>query len=600
MKNLQILWRLLGYSARYWRRFVFLLVVALFGVVIEVAKPLPLKIIIDSVLASQPIPAMLAQFFGRDAILLNKEELLIWSIALAILLAVGSALVSLFVASLTINLAQRLVYDFSLDLFAKLQQLSLAYYGRNKIGDLLQRINSDVFVVYFIVAQIALPVITSVVSLGGMFYVMTRLDTTLALIAASVIPLLAVSLIIFSKPMAETTTRQYQKQGELTAFIQQSLAAIKVVQGFARERFMQNKMAERAGEFGNAYRLANQVSTGYNQVSSIITALAAAVLLSFGARKVLSNHISIGDLFIFLGYLGSLYGLVNSLTLAVGTSVMLAARARRVFEILDSDEVVEEKSDARMLQNPRGEIAFENVTFGYKNETGAPRKILQDISFRVMPGQITALVGVTGAGKTTLVSLLSRFYDPWSGRILIDNVDIRNIRLHSLRENVSLVLQEPFLFPVSIADNIAFGHPDATLEEVVEVAKTAQAHDFIMDLPEGYDTIISESGSSLSGGEKQRIAIARAVLKNAPILVLDEPTSALDAHTEAKIFKALTNLMEGKTTFIISHRLSTIQRADQIITLENGQIVECGTHESLLSEGNVYANLYKHQHIAAM
>ncbi|MDQ3710871.1 MAG: ABC transporter transmembrane domain-containing protein, partial [Acidobacteriota bacterium] len=289
---MQILWRLLGYSARYWRRFAFLLVVALFGVVIEVAKPLPLKIIIDSVLASQPIPAMLSRFLGRGVILLNKEELLVWSVALAILLAVGSALVSLFVASLTINLAQRLVYDFSLDLFAKLQQLSLAYHGRNKIGDLLQRVNGDVFVVYFIVAQIALPVITSVVCLGGMFYVMTRLDTTLALIAASVIPLLAVSLIIFSKPMAATTRRQYEKQGELTAFMQQSLAAVKVVQGFARERFMQNKMAERAGEFGNAYKLANQVSTGYNQFSSIITALAAAVLLGFGARKVLSSQIS--------------------------------------------------------------------------------------------------------------------------------------------------------------------------------------------------------------------------------------------------------------------------------------------------------------------
>ncbi len=600
MKDLRILWRLFLYSSRYWKRFSVLLFMALFGVVIEVARPLPLKIIIDSVLASQPIPAMLSRFLGLSANLLNKEELLIWSIALAILLAVGSALVSFFVASLTINLAQGLVYDFSLDLFAKLQQLSLAYHGRNKIGDLLQRINSDVFVVYLIVAQIALPVITSVVCLGGMFYVMTRLDTTLALIAASVIPLLAVSLIIFSKPMAETSTRQHQKQGELTAFMQQSLAAIKVVQGFARERFMQNKMAERAGEFGNAYKLANQISTGYNQISSIITALAAAVLLGLGARKVLSSQISIGDLFIFLGYLGSLYGIVNSLMVAVGASVMLAARARRVFEILDSDEVVEEKSDARPLQNPRGEIAFENVTFGYKTETGAPREILHNISFRVLPGQITAIVGATGAGKTTLVSLLSRFYEPWSGRILIDNVDIRNIRLHSLRENVSLVLQEPFLFPVSIADNIAFGHPEATLEEVVEVAKTAQAHDFITNLPEGYDTVISESGSSLSGGEKQRIAIARALLKNAPILVLDEPTSALDAHTEAKIFKALTNLMAGRTTFIISHRLSTIQRANQIITLENGQIVERGTHESLLLEDKVYANLYRNQHIAVM
>jgi ABC-type multidrug transport system fused ATPase/permease subunit len=292
--------------------------------------------------------------------------------------------------------------------------------------------------------------------------------------------------------------------------------------------------------------------------------------------------------------------LVNSLTLAVGTSVILGARGRRVFEILDSNEMIEEKQDAVRLENPRGEIAFENVTFGYKNETGENRTILQNISFGILPGQIVALVGETGAGKTSLVSLLSRFYDPWSGRILIDGVDIRNIQLHSLRENVALVLQEAFLFPVSIAENIAFGRPDATREEIIEVAVSAQAHEFISRLPDGYDTIVNESGSSLSGGEKQRISIARALLKNAPVLILDEPTSALDAHTEAKIFKGLSNLMAGRTTVIISHRLSTIKRADQIITLKDGQIVEQGTHETLLTADNVYAELYKHQHIAVM
>lgn len=600
MKDLQILWRLLRYSARYWKRFLVILSVALFGVGIEVAKPLPLKIVLDNVLANKPLPVFLAQFFENNAVSLSQEQLLAWSIALAILLAIGSGLVSMFVMSVTIGLAQRLVYDFSLDIFNKLQQLSLTYHGRNKVGDLLQRINADVYVVYFVVAQIALPVIISLVSIGAMFYVMVQLNATLALIAAAVVPLLAASLIVFSKPMDATTERQYQTQGELMAFMQQGLTAIKIVQGFARERFMQRKLAERAAEFGNAYKVANQVSTGYSQVSALIIALATAALLGYGAQKVLSGKLSVGDLFVFLSYLSSLYGLVNSLTIALGTSVMLGARGRRVFEILDSNEVVEEKPNARPLVKTCGEVVFENIDFGYKNETGEARPILQDVSFRVLPGQITALVGATGAGKTTLVSLLSRFYDPWSGRILIDGVDIRDIQLHSLRENVTLVLQEHFLFPVSIAENIAFGHPDAAREEIIEVAKLAQAHEFITRLPDGYDTAISESGSSLSGGEKQRVSIARAMLKNAPILVLDEPTSALDAHTEAKIFKALSNLMTGRTTLIISHRLSTIKRADQIITLEGGQIVERGTHESLLSEGNVYANLYKHQHIAAM
>ena len=577
-----------------------LLFIALLGVGIEVAKPLPLKIIIDNVLANQTLPAFFAQFFEHNGASLSREYLLIWTVGLATLLAIGSAAVSMLVSGMTISIAQHLVYDFSLEIFNKLQQLSLSYYGRNKVGDLLHRVNADVYVVYFVVAQIALPVIISLVSLCAMFYVMVQLNSTLSLIAAAVIPLLAISLLAFSKPLDETTTRQYETQGELMAFMQQTLTAVKVVQGFARERFMQNKLAERAKEFSKAYKVANHVSLGYGQVSTLITALAAALMLGFGTRNVLSGNLSIGDLFVFLGYLGALYGLVNSLTVAVGTAITIGARGRRVFEILDSNDVIREKPNAVRLENVRGEIAFEKVTFGYKNETGEIRTILQDINFSVMPGQITALVGATGAGKTSLVSLLSRFYDTLAGKILIDGVNIMDVQLNSLRENISLVLQEPFLFPVSIADNIAFGRPDATREEIIEAAKQAQADEFISRLSEGYDTIISEGGASLSGGERQRISIARALLKNAPILILDEPTSALDAHTEAQIFKALENLMIGRTTFIISHRLSTIKRADQIITLKDGQIVECGTHESLLSAGKVYANLYKHQHIAAI
>lgn len=597
MKDLQILWRLLGYSARYWKRFLIILSLALFSVVIEVAKPLPLKIILDNVLSNQPFPIFLTQFFDINAALFPREQILVWSIGLAILLAVIGGFLSMMVLNLVIGLAQHLVYDFSLEIFNKLQHLSLDFHGRNKVGDLLQRINADVYVVYFAVAQILLPVITSTVCLCAMFYIMFRLNATLTLIAAAVVPLLAISLVIFSKPMTDTTDRQYKTQGELMAFTQQSLSAIKIIQGFARENFMQKKLAERAANFSDAYKTANQVSNGYNQVSNVITAVAAAVLLGFGAEKVLSGKLSLGDLFIFLGYLGSLYGLVNSLTLAVGTSVMIGARSRRVFAVLDSTEIIEENPEAVRLEKSRGKVDFENVTFGYKNENGEARTILQNVSFSVLPGQIIAVVGKTGAGKTSLVSLLSRFYDPQQGRILIDDVDIRNIKLSSLRENVSLVLQESFLFPVSVAENIAFGRPDAAREEIIEAAVSAQAHEFISRLPDGYDTIVGEGGSTFSGGEKQRISIARALLKNAPILVLDEPTSALDAHTEANIFKALANLMEGRTTFIISHRLTTIKRADQIITLKDGKIVERGTHESLLDADSVYAELYKHQHI---
>ena len=301
------------------------------------------------------------------------------------------------------------------------------------------------------------------------------------------------------------------------------------------------------------------------------------------------------ELFIFLGYLTALYGPVNSLTTAIGATIAVAVRGKRVFDILDSDEVVKEKPNAVELKQASGEIEFRNVTFGYGNALSQP--VLQNISFKVSPGQVVAIVGATGSGKTSLISLLSRFYDPWKGSIHFDGINTADMKLHSLRENISLVLQEPFIFPMSIAENIAFGNPEASFEELVEAAKGAQAHGFISKLPEGYHTVVSESGASLSGGEKQRIAIARAFLKKAPVLILDEPTSAVDALTESKIFKALGQFTEGKTVFLISHRLSTIKHADQIITIKDGQVVERGTHQSLLQENNVYAGLYKYQHI---
>lgn len=600
MGDVRVVYRLLQYSFRYWQRFILLLFVALIGVVLEVAKPWPLKLIIDSVLSDHPIPSIIGGLNLGSGGVPAKELLLTWIIAAAIILAVGSAVVSFLVSGMTISIAQRLVYDFSLELFNKLQQLSLTYYGRNKVGDILQRVSADVYVVYFVVAQITLPLIISSVSLAAMFYIMAQLNPSLTLIAAAVVPLLVISIYAFSKPMDETTSRQYETQGDLMAFMQQSLLAVKVVQGFARESLMHSKLSERAMRFSKAYKTANQVSLGYGQSATLITAVAAVAMLGLGTRDVLRGNLSIGELFVFLGYLAALYALVNALTVAIGTAITIGARGRRVFEILDSDEVVAEKPGAVALNNVRGKVRFENVSFSYPAVNGEVRPVLDNINIQADPGQITAIVGATGAGKTTLVSLLSRFYEPGEGKITIDDLDIRDLTLASLRENISLVLQEPFLFPVSILENIAFGRPDASRQEIIGAARAAQADTFISRLPEGYDTVISEGGASLSGGEKQRISIARALLKDAPILILDEPTSSLDAHTEAQIFKALETLMKGRTTFIISHRLSTIKSADQIITLKDGHIVERGTHESLLSAGKVYADLYRHQHIAAM
>ncbi len=631
---MRIFVRLLRYSLRHKARLCLAFALALLGTVFELARPWPIKVVVDYVLqAGRPLPPWLAALSSYLPGAQTTQGLLVWSVAVAIVIAVGGSALSLVVMRTTVSVAQALVFDLSRDVFAKLQRLSLSYYGRHQVGDLLQRMSGDVFVVYLAFAQVALPIVISLLSLGGMFVIMASLDLTLALIALAVIPLLALSLAVFAKPMQKTTARQYKTQGALSAFVQQSLSAVKVIQGFAREPYVQQKMEARAREFGDAYNVATVVGTGYKQITTLITGGAAAVMLGFGARRVMDGRLSVGDLLVFLGYLAALYGPVNSLSTAVAGAVAVATRGHRVFEILDSEEVVPEHARPVSLgRRGRGEVVFENVTFGYetvsrvdgngaameaangkkridatkkvdeqaKANGHSARPILRNVSFRASPGQITAIVGATGAGKTSLVSLLSRFYDPWEGRILVDGHDVRELSLESLRENVSLVLQEPFLFPMSVADNIAFGRPDATREEVVRVAKAAHAHEFIERLPQGYDTVISEKGDSLSGGERQRIAIARAVLKDAPILILDEPTSALDAHTEAKIFEALSQLMKDRTTFIISHRLSTIRRADQIFALEDGHIVERGTHESLLAQGQVYANLYERQHIAAL
>lgn len=595
MTRIYVFKRLFQYVSKYKSKLILIAVLGLIGVVFEVAKPLPIKLVIDNVLSSHPLPGFLSSLFADTSFLENKKNLLYACVGAMLFIAIFSFLFNLIIFNLTVGMAQRLVFDLMIDFFSKLQRLTVSFYSKNKVGDLLQRMSGDVFVVYFLVAQIILPALISLVALGAMFYIMASIDLLLAFVAISVVPVLAIVLGFFAKPMNDTATVQYKTQGMFSAFLQQSLSSMKIIQAFGRESFMNQKLKQHAGEFSNAFIVANKVSMTFNQFTALITGIASAILVILGSFRGLNGTLSIGDLFIFLGYLAALFGPVNSLATAIGAALAIGARGKRVFDILDSDEVVKEKLHALDLKHPQGKIEFRNITFGYGNALQQP--VLKNISFKVLPGQVVAFVGATGSGKTSMISLLSRFYDPWKGSILFDGVDIADLKLHSLREAISLVLQDPFIFPMTIAENIAFGNPDAGFDDIVEAAKGAQAHGFISKLPDGYETVISETGSSLSGGEKQRIAIARAFLKKAPVLILDEPTSAVDALTEAKIFKALGQFTKGKTVFLISHRLSTIKHADQIITIKDGQVVEKGTHQSLLKEDNVYAGLYKYQHI---
>jgi ATP-binding cassette, subfamily B, bacterial len=586
------LFRLLGYVTPHLGRLVLAVALALVGALVELARPWPIKVVVDYAFANRPLPPFLRHVLGFLPGGGGRSGILAWSVVAQILIVVLGALLTLAVLYATVDVSRRLVHDLFRDLLEKLQHLSLSYHGRRTVGDSLQRLTNDVFTLFFAVSQIAIPATSALLVLGGMYFIMARIDLVLALIALAALPVLAASLAFFSRPLAAATMRQTDRQGSLLTLIEQSLRGIKVVQGFARERYVQTKVEQGALQLGEAYGSSARIGGAYGVITAVVTGLASAVVLGVGGGRVISGDLSLGDLLVFLGYLTSLYAPVSALAVAVAFSVSAGARAERICEVLDSDEQVPEKPHPVRLGAVRGHVVFDDVTFGY-HVGGIHRVVLDGFSFEAHPGNVTALVGPTGAGKTSLVGLLSRFYDPWGGRILLDGHDLRDLSLTELRENVALVLQEPMLFPLSVADNIAFGDPRATRLDVIRAAKVAGAHEFVHELPDGYDTILAENGNALSGGERQRISIARAVLKQAKVLILDEPTSALDARTEAAVFEALSDLTARSTTFIVSHRLSTIRRAQQILTLDGGKIVERGSHEDLLSAGSVYASLHE-------
>jgi ATP-binding cassette subfamily B protein/subfamily B ATP-binding cassette protein MsbA len=484
-----------------------------------------------------------------------------------------------------------MIYDLAEDLYRHLQRLSLKFHSRKSVGDLIRRVTTDTGSVSTIVNDALLPVAASVFTLVSMFLVMWQMDASLTLLALTVAPFMMLTVHFYTKPMNELSYRQHEVEGEIYEVVEQTLSSIPVVQAYNREDQADKRLLEVTSRTLKATIASTKAQFRFKVFMGSSTAVGSAGILWVGGVHVLEEQLTVGSLLVFIAYLGSLYGPLESLMYTSMTINDAAGSGRRVMEVLDTEQEVEDNSDAIDLNSVQGHLKFENVTFGY--ETTHP--ILRGVSFEAHPGQTIAIVGPTGAGKSTLVSLIPRFFNPWSGTITIDGYNIRNVKLKSLRNQVGIVLQEPFLFPLSIADNIAYGRPHATREEIGEAARAANAHQFIEKLPEGYDTVIGERGATLSGGERQRLSIARALLKNAPILILDEPTSALDAQTEGMLLEALERLMKGRTTFIIAHRLSTIRKADQILVLENGQIVEQGSHNELIENNGLYLTFHQIQ-----
>ena len=592
MSTTRLVRRLLPYA---WRRRGAAAVVAaamLTTVGLAALTPWPMKVIVDNVLNDKPLPPWLADVFHSLPGDATREALLWWTTGATAIVFLLAWAAGLALAWAGVRFGERMAYDVAGDLFAHLQRLSLRYHTRNAIGSSIRRITTDSGAIATIVQEAMLPAVVAVVSVVTMVSIMWALDATLTLIAVAIVPLMIFTMRRFSAPMLERSYDQQAAEGEMYETIEQTLTGLPVLQSFGREESADRRFRHDTERILDATIAMTWAQFKFKLMIGATTALGAAAVFWVGAEHGLSGSLTVGSLLVFLAYLGSLYGPLEEMSHSASTITEAAGSARRVVEVLDARAEVADAPGAVEVGRVEGHVRYEGVGFGYERE----RPVLEDVSFEAHPGQVVAVVGATGAGKSTLVSLLPRFFDPDAGRVLLDGHDLRELRVKSVRDNVSLVLQESFLFPFSISENIAYGRPGASREEIADAARAANAHDFISRLPEGYDTVVGERGATLSGGERQRVAIARALLKDAPVLILDEPTSALDAETEGMLLQALDRLMAGRTTLIIAHRLSTIRNADQIIVLANGRIIETGNHQQLLQHNGTYARMHNIQH----
>ncbi|MDP4153589.1 MAG: ABC transporter ATP-binding protein [Bacillota bacterium] len=482
--------------------------------------------------------------------------------------------------------AWHFVSDMRTKIYGHFQRLSLKYYQDKQTGQLMSRVTSDTTGLEVLIAHAVPDLIVNIIIFAGVAIMLFSINVKLALLTLVSIPFLAVTSGWFVKKVRPQFRKGQKAMGELNAILQDNLSGIKEIQVFNQQNREYENVEEASLLHAETQVHALKLSAIYHPTIQFLSNMGTVFVIGYGGYLASKGGIPLSDIITVILYLSIFYQPISTLARIMEDLQNAGAGAERIFEVLDTEPDVKEKKGAKPLKNPAGHIEYRGVTFGY-NET----PVLKDVSLEIKPGQMVALVGQTGVGKTTMISLLNRFYDPQSGEILIDGKDVRDLTLSSLRDSISVVLQDVFLFHGSVADNIAYGKPGATMDEIIAAAKVANAHEFIEGLENGYDTFIGERGVKLSGGQKQRLSIARAVLRDKPILVLDEATASVDVYTERLIQEAMDTVMNGRTTIVIAHRLSTIRKADKIIVMDSGAIAECGTHDELMALGGVYAGM---------
>jgi ABC-type multidrug transport system fused ATPase/permease subunit len=557
-------------------------------------QPWPLKLILDYVLLDKPMPEPVA---GVSTALGGEKIYLVTLLCVIIVLIALIEAFATFASKYYMSaIGHSLTNDVRHRVFDHLQALPPAFHQTKQSGDMIVRLTSDINSLKSLLISSVQNIVTYFATFVGIVATMIWMDWRLTIVALLPVPVLYFLSAKFSKRVKAVTETKRAKESEVASIVHETMTSMPVIRAFTQEKHEKKRFKGQSDASLAADLRKTKLAGAYGRIVNVVVAIGTSMVVFYGAKSVIAGALTPGDLIVFLAYLKDLYKPAAGVADLIMEFAASLVCGERISEVLEMESMVQDTPESICAPCFRGSVEFERVTFGYS--PGKP--VLCELSFTAEAGMLVALIGSSGTGKTTLVNLLLRFHDPWQGRILIDGEDIRRYRVESLRNQMSVVLQESVLFRRTIHENIAYGKPNATTDEIVAAAKAAQAHDSIVALPHGYDTLLDERGENLSGGQRQRIALARAIIRDAPILLLDEPVQGLDAITEARLAETLTQLIEKRTTFIIAHRLSTIQKADLILLVEEGQVIAQGSHDTLLEESALYREFHALQNQAAL